>query len=226
MKKNIIAITITLLVVIAGALTLVQCDHSNMARVTIHIQNDLYAQKSESFIDKIFNIFSTPAYAGSSVAWDTAHTSVVITITGSDITDISATIPAYSTSYSMYVPAGNQRVVTIIGYDGTERNNGGHTVVDLQPGDNKSVTINVLPIPTNLDSPYGTGSLAWDWTSAVTGFSHYVIYSSSNPNGPFSKVTEFATNEWSSAISGKYYRVSAVFSSYGEGEPSDVYLEP
>jgi hypothetical protein len=141
---------------------------------------------------------------------------------------IQADIPQYSTSFTIEVPAGDQRTLTVIAYDGAQRNTGGHATVDLVPGDEKIVQIQMLPIPTNIFPPYGSGSLAWD-DAVIPGFTlvKYVIYESTTLNGDYIKSGETVSYECSSCgIAGNYYKVSAVYNIHGEGEQSDPFLMP
>jgi len=236
MKKKVIAITITLLVVTAGALTLVQCDHSNMARVTIHIQNDLYAQKSESIIDKLLALISTKVYASENAWSDHTTGNIFLTIYAPDMEKIEATIPPTQSSFSTEVPAGTLRTIRLV-YDNGEsiyephKPHGAQKTVNLTPGDN-DVSIYMLPMTAIFgDDMPGGGiyiifhpvSLSGDYTI------NYNIYRSTSPGGPYNKInpTPWASSDYtdsSGLVPGTeyYYKVS-VLTDGVEGLLSDSY---
>jgi hypothetical protein len=195
MKKKVIAITITLMVATAGALTLVQCDHSNMARVTIHIQNDLYAQKSESIIDKLLSIISTDAYASN---WESFHDlgKITLTISGNDMGTIEANIPPTSATFSTEVPAGSQRTIRLIydnegNYGAVNKTYGAEKTLSLTPGDNE-VSVMMLPI-TEISSASRIDfdiQVSWEWVSLTGKTITYNIYRSLSENGTYIKANE------------------------------------
>ena len=190
MNKRIIAVSITVFFVVAMALTLVQCDQSNMARVTIHIQNDLYAQKSESIIDKFFNIFSTEALAWSEFHGD-GYGILTLTISGNSISTIVTTIPPTQSSYSTELPANNEITFRLTFYNSTSQFDtfGGQETVTLNMGDN-DIQITMIPITiinwaVSVQAPNGIG-VGWD-RLPVSG---YNLYRSSSENGTYIKVNQ------------------------------------
>ncbi len=228
MKAKYLVISAIFVAFFSIILALNKCSSGTTAHVTINLKSQQlsHSTPNNSLFQKLLNLFISPAYAKGS-PWDPAHTTVKITATASDMETIEVVAAPYVETVTMEIPAGSARTITVIAYDGTQRNTGGHAQIDLTPGEEKVVQIQMLPIPTNLFSPY-TGSLAWDY-STITGYvpSKYFIYESNVIDGIYGKITELTFNEWSSgATSGKYYKVSMYFNTYGEGETSDPYLMP
>jgi len=220
MKKKVIAITITLLVVTAGALTLVQCDHSNMARVTIHIQNDLYAQKSESIIDKILNLLSTKAYAFN--AWtDHSPGEILLQITASGMATIETTISPMESTFTTSVPAGPDRTIKLVYDNGgsytPQRPYGAIKTISLDPGEN-DITIEMLPmtsinVSSYYDQAYSTIYVnLYDVQTTVAD--SYNIYRSTSLNGSYDYIGNTTTNQFEDLnyeiFKTYYYKVSVM----------------
>lgn len=211
MKKRIMAITITLLVATAGALTLVQCDHSNMARVTIHIQNELYAQKNESVIDKLLNLVNTNLYAAA--GWSSTVDGLTLKVSGSDIETIIADISPTSESYTIEVPAGAERTFTLLsstssGAVGT--NWGGRIIEYIEPGEN-SLTIEMIPM-TKITNGFSSAPeiyVAWESVS-IDASTSYNLYRANSENGTYVKTdaspfTGSNTYDSGDFVEGQYY---------------------
>lgn len=224
MKARAVAVSIIVLFVIIMALTFVQCDHSNMARVTIHIQNDLYTQKSETIIDKLLTIFYKTLYA-QVAGWSAATAGLTLNVSGSDIEPIIENISSTAESYTVEVPAGAERTFTLLSSASTgivETNWGGQTSEYIAPGDN-SITIEMIPM-TEISGASGSTQLTvtWEGISGVT-IDSYNVYRSLNPNGGFTKIGSRASGFTSfddfnvSFGTVYYYMVSVVGSNGREG---------
>jgi len=240
MKKKVIAITITLLVATAGALTLVQCDHSNMARVTIVTKHYAHSlnKPDTSIIDKILHLFSSKLYAGSE--WTLDKSSLELYINASDIQQIQASIPSPFEEYSIYVPAGQGREITLISYGystmlgDTMNNYGDRIITNLQPGEEKTINIVMKPMTELEDVSAGSTEISVIWyeggtTYSIPFFQSYNIYRATDPAGPYqlihTELNEFTQlhPDMLNLVSGVtyYYKVSISTTSHGEGLLSD-----
>jgi len=250
MKKKVIAITITLLVATAGALTLVQCDHSNMARVTIHIQNELHATNNDSIIDKLLKLISSNAYATFPPPWTEEHSGadgyLTLFVSGSDIQTVEIDIPPTSTTFTTEVPAGAQRSFILKFYNDSQGSFtwGGGKTITLSPGET-DITITMIPMTeiTSHDgligSPiqiywrqfYESLSYSNDYSTIISGFNIYRANPSDGPNGPYTKIgfangynaENYSDNSINATSEPYYYKVSVVTLSGKEGLLSDFY---
>lgn len=225
MKKKYLFFSGILILFLGASFILSKCSNGNTAFVTISFNSSRHSasMRQSDFLDKLRNLFLPEAYAKGS-AWSPAHTSVKITVSGPKMNEIEAQVAPYAESLTMEIPAGEQRQFTVIAYDKTERNTGGHTIIDLKAGEEKSIAIKMLPIPTAL-TYYGTGMMYWDHPDAVSGLTliKYIIYESNTIDGTYVKKSETTYQEFTSGTVNKYYKVSAYFQTYGEGELSDAY---
>ncbi len=231
MKRTGIAASVVIIAFISAFALFNRCAGGDMATVTINFgetitSNNIIQKKTW---DSIVNFILPKAFAQKGDPWDPTHTSVIITVSGPGMSDIQVSVPPYTSSRTLEIPAGNGRRITVIAYNGTARNTGGHTVIDLNAGDNIITQIQLLPILPIVSSPYGTGSLAWDYPDSIPGITvyEYYIYESGTINGTYVQSGTEVANECSfCGTAGNYYKVSAVFNTYGEGELSDPYLMP
>ncbi|MGV7927607.1 MAG: hypothetical protein AB2L13_01665 [Spirochaetota bacterium] len=231
MKRTGIAAFLVTMALATGLTLFNRCSGGDIATVTIEFGENLtssnvfYKSKWRNFL----NALLPDAFAQKGDPWDPTHTSVIITVTGPGMSNIEASIPPYTSSHTLEIPAGTGRRITVIAYNGSVRNTGGHTIVDLNAGDNLTAQIQLLPILPIAGSPYGSGSLSWDYPSALPGItvSQYYIYESGTINGSYVHSYSSGTNECSGCgTAGNYYKISAVYAIHGEGELSDPYLMP
>ena len=234
MKKRILGMLTFLLFISAGILSLVQCDHSGMARVTIHIQNDTFAQKNETLIDRILNLVSTKAYATDNAWTNHASGNILLSISASDMEKIETTIAPTQSSFTTEVPAGAQRTIRLV-YDNEgsydpQKPHGAQKTVDLTPGDN-DVSIYLLPMTAIFGEEVGAGIyIIWYPVSLLGDYTiNYNIYRSLSPTGPYNKMNPAPLvssdyNDSSGLVPGTtyYYRVS-VLTDGVEGLLSDSY---
>lgn len=190
MKARVISVLITVLFVVSMAFTLVQCDHDGMARVTIHIQNEAYAGNQDSIIDKFFKIFSTEAFAWSSLHGD-GDGILTLTISGNNIATIVTTIPPTQSSFTTELPANNEITFRLTFYNNDSQFNtfGGQETVTLNMGDN-DITVTMIPITiinwaVNVQDPIGI-IVGWD-RLPVSG---YNLYRSTSENGSYINVNQ------------------------------------
>lgn len=226
-SRNLVVSAVILLLMGCSIVLFQRCASYDTTRVTINFGSHQtgHIAPPETLIDKFLNIFISKVYAKGS-PWDPNHTSVIITVTGPEIEPIQFNVPPSAASYSMILPAGDSRRITVIAYDGTERNTGGHVTLNLKGGEEVNATIRMLPIPTNIHAWSPPDELAWDYPSALPGITviRYNIYESSTFDGDYN-FTDYSTiNQWSGALSGRYYKITAVYDIYGEGEPSNTYF--
>jgi hypothetical protein len=182
--------------IVAGALLLAiagmpGCSHEDSAFVTIHLKGTVeeafrYQKENHSILAKLISWLIPGAYAGA-----TAHTytynSIILTVEGPDMDTIEASIPITSLTYTIEVPAGNERSFTAIAYNGTVKNSGAFETVVLQSGEKTSLQLNMLPIPQSLTATSATGSVYLNW-NAILNVSGYSIYRSLSAAGPYSMI--------------------------------------
>jgi len=244
-SRKITGIMIILLLAAGIAITTTRCyDNDKDARVTIHLErNDLAAmgiqpQPEKHFIDRVLEFFSTRAEASTSSPWNsirqTSSCTVTLQVSGSSIKTYS--IPYDATQYTVIIPSANNITLTIISSISNNKNWGGHTTVDLGPGDH-DITIKMIPmtrigfIEVNVSSI----NLGVDYFSTPpSNATSLNVYISNSINGPYSKVETVPIgnfDEWtpytdnkSSFISGTiYYYKLSISGSDGEGVLSDAY---
>ncbi|TAL38505.1 MAG: hypothetical protein EPN93_04655 [Spirochaetes bacterium] len=212
------------------------CSSSDMARVTIVI-GDYTTAKAEapSIIDRVLMLFGTRAEA-MSTNWPDAHGDILLKIEGDGLETIETLFPAGTDSFSTEVPAGTQRRITVkstitgTGY----LNYGGSETIDLNPGDDVTLPIRMIPI-VEIFATSGGMNILLNWDNANTlslgaFVSGYNLYRSDSPEGGYSFLGYFpnSTNAQTSTSNtpplilpvSYYYRVTVV-SSEGEGLPSE-----
>jgi hypothetical protein len=226
MKKRHVLVIGVVILCVGVALVLNRCSGENMTKVTINFSSNQHAalNSKDSFLEKLKRFFLPEALAITPPPWDPNHTSVVITVTATDLDEpIEATVSPFTESYTMDVPSGSQRLFTVITYDNLgRRNTGGHATADLPQGE-VSIQIRMLPIPTGVGSSGG----GLDWCE-IAGVSGYYIYRSTTEFGPWTKVGTLVGSwpEWFDPefIIDHWYSVSVYYAAYGEGELSDPWL--
>lgn len=220
-----------IIALVAGiALTTSRCYDDTKARVTIHLQRNDLAYMGQPpvkhLIDKVLEFFSTRAEAVA--GWDGTPGDLTLTISSSSFENMVFSIPAGATSYTATVPSTNDVTFEIISVYGGVKNWGGHTTINLGPGD-QDITINMIPM-VNIYSSYCCITLQWyDMVSASSYANGYYIYRSDNPNGPFAKIAtvndinQMSYNDsYNLVMDTTYYYKVSVFGPDGEGVQCDV----
>ncbi len=234
MRKPVGAVLLLLLAIALG------CSDSNYARVTIHLgDQDLARAESPSLIDRVLRLMATRAEAVA--GWQSTYDSLKVVAEGDGLVLAQASIPVEATRFSIEVPAGADRTITVYARnDSYGINYGGTARVDLAPGDDVSVSIRMLqmvPI-TGVNGDYGSYVyITWDTANQVGAASviGYKVHRSTNDDGPYSLAGETSypylyddgTILPLSDGTFYFYRVSVV-TSLGEGVPStpmgDTYI--
>lgn len=212
-----------------------QCASEDMAVVRIQIYNlpRNASLNGTSLFDRFFGIFVSSAYAGS--PWMLPPQTVQVVISAPDLSDIVFEMPPTETSLVLEVPAGPARRITVYGIEttyGFGKEWGGHAEVDLNPGDEKDVRINMLPMikftSINEDGPIymSWSTLLSDYNGLVQG---YNIYRSESPDENYVKIESitdyqngFSSDPNFNQCTTYYYKIN-VSSSLGEGELSDSF---
>jgi len=234
MKKNVILFIIINTVIITSAFLFTNCYNDDTAIVTIRLErNDLASFKQEKpkpLIDRILGFFSTPAFAGS---WQDVRTDLSYTVTASDMETIPLTpIPSGTTQFSIEVPAGLNRQFTVTAFYDVWGHNvwGGQTIASLTAGQESVINIKMIPM-TNMTAYSSTGTVYLSWTAILSqyNFSRYIIYKSTNANGPYTELKRIslysAQNDTdTNVISGTvyYYRIAIESDADGMGVMSDI----
>jgi hypothetical protein len=218
-----IPLTLSLVLVILFG----SCANENTTTVTLNFDTSHISfnnkVKELPLIDKFLCFFSGTAYAVT--GWNGVTTKITLSIIGQDMDTITADIPfiysgASTTSYTVTVPSGSKRNFTIVttALEGdVPKNWGGQTVVDLAPGDDVKLTINMIPM--TLVYLYTTSDMNF-YSVSYTGGQGYNIYWSATRNGNYSLLTTATpiTASWKANANppGGYYKIS-VFGTTGEG---------
>ncbi|PKL35200.1 MAG: hypothetical protein CVV44_22760 [Spirochaetae bacterium HGW-Spirochaetae-1] len=198
MKKKTISSILISTIIIAAAALFTNCFNDDMAIVTIRLErNDLAAfkqEKTKPLIDRILEIFSSPAHAG---GWEDIRDNLSYTVTGPDMETIPLTpIASGTTQFSIEVPAGLNRHFTVTAYNSTWGYDvwGGQATVSLTAGQEANVTIKMIP-KTAIYSASGSTELTVTWgiIGGQYNFSRYILYRSTNINGPYNEITTIST---------------------------------
>jgi hypothetical protein len=158
-----------------------------------------------------------------------------LVISAPDMEDITMPIPKSERNISIELPVGPERRITIYGYESGMlfgKNWGGHVELNLNPGDDISVDIRMLPV-TKFEYSSFIGGIELHWfalSAPAYDLQGYKIYRSDYLDGPYnfiglaSGATQSVFTDSSSHIVGNhyYYKIST-FSSMQEGELSDAY---
>ena len=217
MKRTGIAAFLVILALATGLTLFNRCSGGEMATVTIYFEPREITVKNahRPFLTRLTELFITRLHAKGN-PWSPSYTSVTITATGPGMSSIEASVPPYTTSYTLEIPSGPARIITITAYDDNVRMAGGSHVTDLAPSEERAITIRLLPIPINLYS--FDSSIYWDYDTSAE---KYIIYQSSTENGTYVKVAESVPYQWWGPTSGMYYKVSMYYTAYGEGLQSN-----
>lgn len=187
------------------------CASDNEARVTIRlVRNDLAMVTQPSLrlslVDRVLRLFSTPAHAYS-YYWDSTKRNILtLTVSNPSLPSVEFPLPPGATEFSAIVPAGDVtlKILSLGNNQDTGfqyYNWGGITTVTLNPGDDKTVTIYMVPI-IPVDPGYTSveqgGSVTITLYPVVIFSTPYSAYQlllerSNNPGGPYQVV---GTGNW------------------------------
>jgi len=215
------------------------CSRDDVAIVRIQLKNvpQSAARNENSIFERVFRWFVTEAWAMTS--WEPDPQSLQVLITAPDLEDISFEIPPSEKSLTLELPSGSARRITVYGTTTANsfgKNWGGHAELNLNPGDEVDVQIDMLPVmkieSTNSRQISNYLQIRWYQVQSGTyGITGYKIYRSDFPEGPYfavgsvsgasayqfdDKSIPFAENTY------YYYKVSA-YKSTSEGELSEYY---
>ncbi|MBP7582766.1 MAG: fibronectin type III domain-containing protein [Spirochaetes bacterium] len=230
-RKHLVAI-ITLLM-LAPMFTM-NCSRDDTALVRIQLVNvpGGAAQSSNSVFERVFRWFVPSAWAGAT--WSYGWSKLTVKITAPDLESIEFDIPTTDRQIFVELPAGSARRITVIGYNSTSlygNNWGGHVELNLNPGDEINAQIDMLPMTIIWSvNPSATIEI---WFAGVSpnygGITHYNIYKSKNPDGPYDKVSTTAYGQSiafddTGLVPGipYFYKISTVTPS-AEGELSEYF---
>ena len=227
-KKSIISICLGI------AILTLSCYHDDGdARVTIRFKGNFLssnAKPQKHFIDKILELFSTPAYA-----WDNSHDTLYLTISGPNIEEMGP-IPLRSQQYSVTLPAVDNVTFKVLAYYNEIESYtwGASTTVSLKPG-NQDIVITMMPM-TQI-----TGESDYYFFFDVVDSPHcsgYKIYrSTNNPDGNYKCIETinnmdadgFQQNPEADSLDPYknyyYYRISVLNENGVEGLLSETYFE-
>jgi len=237
MKRNHFTIIPALIMLLP--LVSVKCARDDVAIVRIQLENmpKSTAMNSDSIVSRVFSWIVPSAWA----QWDYPNTDLQVILTAPDLEDVVFKMPnAVDSAVTIEVPSGAQRKITVYGFqdygEGMDKTWGGHAEVDLNPGDVRDVTINMLPFIT-IWNAYSEGEtiayIEWGAVSdqaPIYDIQGYHIYKSDTGlEGSFVRIgTEngiLASSFYDlNVVNGVtyYYKVS-VFTNNNEGELSDIY---
>ena len=239
-KKSIIAIFLGI------AILSLSCYHDDGdARVTIRFKGNFMASNAKPqkhFIDRILELFSTPAYA-----WDPNCYKLTLTVSGPDIDEeiefenngqAGSGEPIEKHTFTLDLPAVNNvtfKVTSDLSIQSDIPHNwGGSTTVSLKPG-KQDITITMIAIT---QITYGTvdqsGYYSFDF-DAVVDRSHcsgYKIYrSTNNPDGNYKHIKTINNDAYNFQDDDSldpyenyyYYRISVLNKEGKEGLLSEPY---
>lgn len=214
------------------------CSRDDVAIVRIQLQNMPQGapQNTSSIFERVFRWFVTDAIAG----WSYPNTALQVVLTAPDLEDVTFNVPyEQQSTITIEVPSGSNRKITVYGFNDyteyIEKTWGGHVEVDLNPGDEVEVQINMLPVVTPWASQEGTAYINWNPVSTqepVFGVQGYNIYrSDSGPEGPFNLIGTAESGyidsdyyDWSIDPEQSFYYAVSVFTATMEGELSEPCL--
>lgn len=231
-------------ILLSSLIFFASCAWEDQATVTINLnRNDLAfygqpVQKEFSLIDKFLS-FLFMSREANAFYWDATHTSLSLTVSGSDMDTITAQIPGGATSYTVAVPSGSGRTFRILNTNGQYNvpvNWGGSVVVDLSPGSSVNISVTIAPMTRFASISAATGSLFLGWPNtallgsfpaSMTSVNQLKIYRSDSAEGPFYHLKTVAFSSGSTSDTGllslkKYYYRASIMTTYGEGELSDA----
>jgi hypothetical protein len=223
---------LALLILIASVAALViTCNQSDTAFVTIDLNRPgkSYTHYQPGILQKVDALFSKKAYAMGSVVFPSGKGDLTLTVTSTDLRDITVDIPNDASSFTIEVPAGKQRTFTMLSYTTATSdtsvytpynacNFGGHATIDLDAGENVNLIINMIPM-TKITSVAGGYITTISFNSGLIGSYSLKYYRSSNPTGPYKNIS---IPDYGLTSGTYYYRVSMTGISpvTKEGEPS------
>ncbi|NMB64635.1 MAG: hypothetical protein GYA16_07170, partial [Spirochaetes bacterium] len=239
---HILTFLITLLVA-----ALFACSYENTATVTI--DTGIRQQAQLSLFDRVLAFFSLAQPLQADPVPGTVYVySIIVNVTANDMETITRDVPLDTGKITLEVPAGSQRTFEVVGYDdGGNRYYGGITTVDLSPGQQVNLNIEMGELNNKIDYwYYYTNDKYFDTeysgdedpTSGVVAFKIYESDDSLYTN----ERLIFIINQWTSIYDVdfwrvtvqvelkdigpppggyKYYRCSIV-NQYGEGEKVEI----
>ncbi|MDH7555084.1 MAG: hypothetical protein QHH74_15690 [Spirochaetota bacterium] len=141
-------------IVCIGIVAFVSCSYENTATVTI--DTGIRQQAQLGWFDRVLAMVGLVTPVQADPLPDPLYssiTSIIVTVTASDMQTITAEIPLHTGKITLDIPAGSQRTFEVVGYDvGGFRNYGGITTVDLSPGGHVALEIEIgeLCMPDNV----------------------------------------------------------------------------
>jgi hypothetical protein len=234
MKKKSVQTILVLVLLFVTLCVFSGCFSGDTALVTIHIEgrNTAAAEhivKPKSLIDRFLMLFSSPAYA-----WSYTPDSLTITVTGSGMEPIEYTPENFSdesAEFTFEIPAGPQRLFTIITANGDSGINwGAQATVTLTAGQETYLIFKMIPITQIFAGSEGTYNFITIDTVDASNASEYRIYRSTSANGPYSLTgiepvdTGYPSSTYydSSYPPGTYYYRVSIYGSNGEGIMSEI----
>lgn len=224
MKKNYAYLMIVFFFMTIMIAALNTCSTQDMATVKICIKgkDGLYGTNNKNYIEKLFLLWVQNAYA---MAWPSSYDELALTVSGPGMDTIVAAIPPAESTYTLEVPAGSERLFRVIATNTTiapYKNWGGHTISTLNPNEDVSLNISMIPM-TKINSAGGSTQLTVVWESTSYAVS-YNLYKALNPDGPYTMIQNTLNTFYDDfdVVFGTtyFYRVS-VITAAGEGELCD-----
>ncbi|HPB83040.1 MAG TPA: hypothetical protein PK200_13460, partial [Spirochaetota bacterium] len=159
----------------------------------------------------------------------TAHVwqrdAITLTITGDGMNEMKIDIPPSQVTYSVEVPAGENRLFTVIATNLNVKNSGGSAVSSLTSGQEAQISIKMKPIVQDFFVTGGSSTATLEW-SAILNISGYKIYRSTSPDGDYTLIKTI--NDYTTGITsdgppsvGTYYYKMKIFDADGDGEFCD-----
>lgn len=208
-----------------GTVQMTGCSHDDTTIVTISLNGDVGTRTSvnDSIFNKIFRFFVNDLLASAAPhSW--VRDAITLTITGEDMTAIEVELPPSQFTYSIEVPAGDNRLFTVIASNSNIKTSGGSAVKSLTAGESVQVTINMKPIVQNFTATGGGSIISMSWQN-ILGVSGYKIYRSTSSDGTYilnQTITgDISSNASDSPSVGTYYYKIKVYYSDSEGEFCD-----
>jgi hypothetical protein len=203
------------------------CGQPDSAFVTIDLgrPGTHYSYSKPGLGEKLLRVFSRRAYAVTNT-FPSGHGDLSVEVTAPDLEKIQANIPSDASDFTIEIPAGKDRRITVYSFhSGTYQagltptpynsyNYGGHQTLDLQAGDEVTIPVTMRPMTkiTNVSGTTGITITAIDFSLGTLSY-----YRSTNPDGPYVKLS--GSSDALSVHGTYYYFVSITISSI-EGEKS------
>ncbi len=226
MKKRMQILMLVALMLVP--LVTLNCARDDVAIVRIQIQNlPQGAMRGNSLMDRLLGLIIPHAHASS--GWASDRESLEIRLSAPDLVDVITPIPLSTTELAMEIPAGADRKISVFSYtslNAVPKNWGGHAIVSVNPGDETTVTINMLPM-TNISNVMYSAEImiSWETTGIVPNYGTigYRVYRAEVAEGPYAMIAQTASSPYmDTPVAGKrfYYKI-AVYTATSEGELTD-----